>query len=98
MRYKIRNGLVIETVCGTSLLIATLEARKHCPYVMRLNEASAYIWKLLFEGKTLDEMTALAAKDFELSPAEARETLTGFLASLIEQNYLMAEETEEKYQ
>ena len=49
MNYKIRDGLVLETLCGTSLLIATLEARKYCPYVMQLNEASAYIWKMLFE-------------------------------------------------
>lgn len=51
MNYKIREGIVMETLCGTSLLIATLEARKYCPYVMQLNEASAYIWQMLLMGK-----------------------------------------------
>lgn len=98
MNYKIRDGIVMETVCGTSLLIATLEARKYCPYVMQLNEASVYIWKMLLDGKTLDEMTALATKDFEISSAEAYATLNGFLSSLMEQNYLIMEENEEKDQ
>lgn len=98
MNYKIRDGIVMETVCGTSLLIATLEARKYCPYVMQLNEASVYICKMLLEGKTLDEMAALAAKDFEISSAEAYATLNDFLSSLMEQNYLIMEENEEKDQ
>lgn len=98
MNYKIRDGIVMETVCGTSLLIATLEARKHCPYIMQLNEASAYIWKMLFDGKTIDEMAALAEKDFEISILEAYETLNHFLSGLTEQNYLIIEANEDKDQ
>lgn len=90
MSYKIRDGIVMETICGTSLLIATLEATKYCPYVMQLNEASAYIWRMLFDGKSMEEMTVLAARDFEITEEEARETLNSFLQGLAEQNYLIA--------
>lgn len=96
MSYKIRDGIVMESLCGVSLLIATLEAREYCPYVMELNEASAYIWNMLFEGKTQDEMTELAAKDFQITTDEARETIQEFLAELIKQNYLIIEKNEEK--
>lgn len=97
MQYKVRDGIVMESLCGVSLIIATLEARDHCPYVMQLNEASAYIWKLLFAGKSMEEMAALAAKDFGITEAEAAEIIKSFMDELRKQNYLIEEkETEEK--
>lgn len=93
MKYKIREGIVMETLCGTSLLIATLEARKYCPYVMQLNEASAYIWQMLFDGKTYEEMTECAAEDFEISVKQADETIKKFLSDLTEKNYLILGES-----
>lgn len=94
MNYKIREGIVMETLCGTSLLIATLEARKYCPYVMQLNEASAYIWQMLFDGKTYEEMIKRAAEDFEISVEQAGETIESFLSDLIEKKYLIPEGSE----
>ena len=91
MEYKIREGIVMETVCGTALLIATLDATRYCPYAMQLNESSAYIWDMLFRGKTVAEMTASVADDFGLSEEEARNTLTGYLEELKEQKYLLTE-------
>ena len=91
MDYRIRDGIVMETICGTSLLIATLEATQHCPYVAQLNEASAYIWKMLFDNKSFEEMTVMISKDFDISEKEAADTLGGFLTQLKEQNYLVTE-------
>lgn len=91
MNYKIREGIVMETLCGTSLLIATLEARKYCPYVMQLNEASVYIWRMLFEKKTQTEMREQAARDFGISPKEADEIINNFVEELVKQNYLIIE-------
>ncbi len=97
MHYKVRDGIVMESLCGISLIIATLEARDHCPYVMQLNEASAYIWRLLFDRRSMEEMAALASKDFGITEAEAVEIIKSFLEELTEQNYLIVEkETEEK--
>ncbi|MCI5530442.1 MAG: PqqD family protein [Blautia sp.] len=92
MNYRIQEGLVMETICGTSLLIATLKARKHCPYVMQLNEAAAYVWEMLFQGKMLDEMAARIADDFEMSEEEANDALKSFLLELEKDNYLIIEE------
>lgn len=91
MNYRIQEGLVMETICGTSLLISTLEARKYCPYVMQLNEAAAYIWKMLFNGEMINEMAAQIAMDFEISVDEAYEALNSFLRELVEKNYLIIE-------
>ena len=92
--YKIRDGVVMETLCGVSLLIATTEARKYCPYVMQLNDASVYIWKMLFAGKCPEKMVEQAARDFDISIQEAGETIETFLSGLEEQNYLIIERNE----
>lgn len=91
MKYKIRDGIVMETVCGTSLLIATLAARKYCPYVMRLNEASAYIWNMLFAGMERDEMIDSIVRDFRISRKEAGTVLNDFIGQLYELHYLLDE-------
>lgn len=90
MDYKIRDGIIMERVCGVPLLIATLEATRYCPYAMQLNEASAYIWEMLFQEKTVAEMTESVATDFNLSKEEAHNVLLDFLAELKEQNYLLS--------
>ena len=58
---------------------------------MQLNEAAAYIWKMLFNGEMINEMAAQIAMDFEISVDEAYEALNSFLRELVEQNYLIIE-------
>ncbi len=94
MTYKIRDGIVMETICGVTLLIATLEASASCPYAAELNEASAYIWTMLFAGRSLEEMTDQAARDFEMTREEAREILRTYLEELADQNYLLVQQEE----
>ncbi|MCR5448933.1 MAG: PqqD family protein [Solobacterium sp.] len=88
MNYKTTDGMVLECVCGQYVLIATLEARKTCPYITKINEDSAYIWKMLESKCTFDEMRRKTEKDYEISPEEAEETLRAFLDSLIKKGYV----------
>lgn len=90
MKITFRDGLVLETICGTTLVIATLAARSHCPYVMQLNEASVYLWKLLAEGKDTAEIAKMAAADFQISEELAQQTIEGFVEGLIANNYAFA--------
>ena len=95
MEYRIRDGIVMESVCGRELLIATLEAREYCPYLVELNEASAYIWKRLFSGTSPDKIASDIAADYGLSEKEASETVDAFLSELIKQQYLLPYTEEE---
>lgn len=88
MRYQIQKGLVLEQVCGVYLLIATLEARKHCPYLAQLNEDSAFIWKLLQEKDT-DNMIDSIMSEYELSAENARTMLSAFLKELEDKHYII---------
>lgn len=94
MTYKIRDGIVMETICGVTLLIATLEASADCPYAVRLNGASAYIWDMLFRGLSFEEMTARTAKDQQLSEEEAGRILQAYIQELARNKYLSIQEEE----
>ena len=95
MKYSIRKGIVTETVCGRILLIATLEAREHCPYLVELNEASSYIWQRLAAGETPESIALSAAADFSFPAEQAKETVDTFISQLVKQNYLIPETEEE---
>jgi hypothetical protein len=81
----------METVCGQSLLIASLEARPLCPYLTQLNEASAYIWTLLSRGHSVEEMTEKISRDYGLAAEEAGGILQDFLHELEENHYIQEE-------
>ena len=92
MNYRIRPGVVLEEVCGEYLLLATVEAGQHCPYVYQINETAAFFWKLLERGLGEDEMVARIAAEYEAPEEALRTDLRQFLGILLENGYLLPEE------
>ncbi len=97
MKYSIRKGIVTETVCGRILLIATFEAREHCPYLVELNEASSYIWQRLAAGETTEAIARAVEKDFAIPFETAKNTVDSFVTQLVQQEYLILESEEENH-
>lgn len=95
-RYRLREGVVLENVCGERLLIATFSARGKCPYILELNEESEFIWKGLMEGLDEEDIAVRAAAEFEVSREEALEGVTGFFAFLEQNGYLTEEKGQEE--
>ena len=95
MKYLIRKGVVLEYVCGRPLLIATLEARKYCPYLVELNDASVYIWSQLLKENSSEEIAASVAVDFDLTMQQAENIVDDFISELKKQHYLIPEMEEE---
>ena len=91
MKYKIQPGVIMETVCGQSLLVASLEARPLCPYLTQLNEASAYIWMMLSQGLSVEEMTERISIDYDLASEKAAGILKDFLLELEKNHYIQVE-------
>lgn len=52
--------------------------------IFTLNEAGGFIWGLLEEETTEDQIAAAVCEEFEVSPEQAREDLAEFLAGLDE--------------
>ena len=92
MRYKVREGVVLETICGQYRLIATLEARKHCPIVSALNESSAFVWELLEEGLDDADIEDRIMQEYpDIDRGNARRVLDTFVSSLQKEGYIIPE-------
>lgn len=88
MTYKLQPGVVLTSVCGEYLLVATGEALGKVAYARGLNETGAYFWSLLEEGLSVDQIAATAAKTYEAPEDQVRPILLHFLDSLRSAGYL----------
>lgn len=92
--YAIQPGVVLASVCGEQLLIATQRARGKCPYAKQLNATGAYFWTLLEQGLTLEDMVQAAAGRFQVEPERIRPGLVKFTEDLRENGYLLPEDAQ----
>ena len=92
MRYPIRPGVVLEEVCGEYLLLATMDAASHCPYVYQINETVAFFWRLLERQLPEEDVAAAVAAEYDAPVDIVRRDLGQFLKDLREKGYLLSEE------
>lgn len=92
MDYRIHPGIVFQTICGRSFLIAVRLARKECPHLQELNEYGAFCWCLLEQGRREEEMIPEIMKEYLVNEEEAREGLTQFIKELSDFHYLLPED------
>ena len=52
--YKGRPGVVLTEIAGEYVLVAAKALKGECPYVMQLNETSAFLWRQLGSGMSLE--------------------------------------------
>ena len=92
MRYPIRPGVVLAEVCGEYLLLATMDAASHCPYVYQINETAAFFWRLLERQLPEEDVAAAVAAEYDAPAEVVRRDLGQFLKDLREKGYLLSEE------
>lgn len=89
MEYKLLEGVVLTSVCDENLLVATRAASEKVPAIKELNETGAFVWQMLAQGESLEEMTAKTAAEYGISPAEARDGILDFIKVLQSAGYVI---------
>lgn len=92
---KVRPGVVLLSVCGEHMLVATREARETVPYVQQINGPAAFYWKLLEEGREPKEIVRQAAEKYQMPPQKAVAAVLAFMKKLQQAGYLVIEDTED---
>lgn len=88
-RYKAREGVVLTSVCGESLLVSAAALRDICPFVTVLNDSSAFLWKELQNGAGVEDLENAVQSEFEIDdPAAVKPVIEGFLRQMLDLNYL----------
>ena len=91
-RYRTRPGVELTSICGEYYLVSAADAMKYCPYVIRINASSAFLWRRLAEGADDNELFLAVEAEFELSdPDEVRTAISGFVDQMKAMNYLVEE-------
>ena len=80
---RIKNGFVLEEVAGRYLACATGDLVCEFSGLVTLNSTGAFLWKLLAEGDTTEEiMLSRMLSDYDVSEDIARADISAFVKKL----------------
>lgn len=91
-KYKLRKGVVMTTVCGETLLVATAEVREECPFTVRLNEASVYLLSLLESELSDEERTKKITQHCGISEEKAMSDMASFMNTMLNDYRVIVED------
>ena len=95
--YKTRRGVVLTEICGEYVLIAAKALLDRCPYLTQINESSAFLWKRMMNGATLEELVIAVEDEYEiLDVDETKTAIDNIIKTMMEMNYLESMEAGEK--
>ena len=93
---KIRNGVVLLEIKGAFLLAADREARKHCRYVLELNDIGAMIWQSIETGMDEEAIIDCIMDTYDITDRTAvLADIKSFVRKLTEYGYLFTGEQDE---
>lgn len=90
--YRPRQGVVLVSVCGEHLLVATGEARDTCPYITQINDKAAFFWEMIREKKEIDNIASLIPHNSENDKGKDLLAAILFIGKMSKAGYLLVEE------
>ncbi len=87
---KTKKGFLLRSVGGRNVVVAIGKASEEFNGLITLNESGAFLWKLLQNGTTYQNMLDEMLKEYDTDEQTAREGIDSFLkiardAGLIEE-------------
>jgi hypothetical protein len=74
-----KNNFVMQNVGGETLLVPLGAQVMDMNAIITLNSTSGFIWSLLDQDRSIDELAAAVVERFEVDPARARTDIQKFL-------------------
>ena len=85
---KRKDDFIMQNVGGEYLLVPLGAQVMDMNAIITLNVTSSYIWSLLDQDRSVDEITTAVAERFEVDPAHARADIQKFLAEIADMGLL----------
>jgi len=79
---KRKDDFVMRNVGGENLLVPLGAQVMDMNAIITLNTTSGYIWSLLDQDRSIDELSTAVAERFEVDPARARADIEKFLTEI----------------
>ena len=85
---KIKSGFVVRKIANQYMAVPVGARAKELHGMIALNETAAFLWELLKEDRTEEELATLVFDEYEISEAHALEAVQRFCKSLQEEGVL----------
>lgn len=92
MKFRIRDGIILTSVCGQHLLVAAEAAREYCPYVTKINETAFYVLDKLQTGYSLEDLYRMIRGEFDTEDEDIESMINEYLSQLENSGYIIREE------
>ena len=79
---KIKQGFVVRSIAGESVVVALGEASKNFNGIIKLNETGRFLWDILSVGATVEELQAQMLEAYDVTPDIAKKDIESFVGSL----------------
>ena len=95
--YRLHSGYVLRPFLEECLIIPVGLSREAMPNMGILSPVGQFLWMLLEEGKTFEQLLDAVLGEFEVEPQTAARDIEEFLEQLDHNHYLMkTEDNDEK--
>lgn len=85
---KIKDGYIIREVAGSSIVVPIGDEQMSFGGIMTLNPVGAFIWKLLENGATKEELVDAVLNEYEIDRDTASNDIDKYIAKLREKNII----------
>lgn len=79
---KMKEGFVVRKIANQYMAVPVGARAKELHGMIGLNETAAFLWELLKEDRTEEELATLLYDEYEISEEDALETVRRFCKSL----------------
>ena len=88
---KIKSGFVVRKIANQYMAVPIGARAKELHGMIGLNETAAFLWELLKEERTEDELVHELLKEYEVEQEQARQSVKRFHELLIKEGVLADE-------
>jgi len=79
---KIKNGFVVRTIAGESVVVALGEASKNFNGIIKLNDTGRFLWDKLSEDTNVAELVEAILSEYEVDRETAEADIERFVSTL----------------
>lgn len=85
---KIKEGFVIRKIAGQYMAVPVGARAKELHGMIGLNETAIFLWELLKQNRSEEELAALLYNEYEISEEKSLETVQKFCKTLQKEGVL----------
>ena len=85
---KVKDGYILKKVMGSYMIVYTGDGDAVCDNMRTLNETGAFLWSLLQNHITKEEMVERLAAEYEVDSLVAIKDIDAFISKLYNANLI----------